>query len=170
MKGMTRRECEITDLAEIRGILDRCSFLHLGLVDGDEPYVVLMNYGYTMTEDGTLTLYLHGAKQGRKLDVMRANPKVFFEMECDLVPFAGDVACRYGLAYRSLMGRGRAVLVDDPQEKMAALVHLMKTQTGEDGFTFDEKLASIVSVIRIDVTDYTAKQRPIPDSHVTVKN
>ena len=168
MNGMTRRERQVFDINEIIKILDKSKVLHLGLVDGDEPYVVPMNYGYTM-ENEKLTLWLHGATQGRKLDVMRANPKVFFEMECDLVPFAGDVACRYGLAYRSLMGRGRAVLVDDPQEKMAALVYLMKTQTGEDSFTFDEKLASIVSVIRIDVTDYTAKHRPIPDSHVTVK-
>ena len=144
----------------------------LDLQKGGKGTLTLSSESYSLThtlEDGTLTLYLHGAKQGRKLDVMRANPKVFFEMECDLVPFAGDVACRYGLAYRSLMGRGRAVLVDDPQEKVAALVHLMKTQTGEDGFVFDEKLASIVSVIRIDVTDYTAKHRPIPDSHVTAK-
>lgn len=161
MNGMTRRELEITDRAEIIDILDRCSILHLGLVDGDEPYVVPMNYGYTMDEDGKLAFYLHGATQGRKLDLMRKNPKVFLEMECDITPFEGDVACRYGTAYKSLMARGTAVLLEDPQEKMEGLSLFMKTQTGKD-FEFNEKLVKVVSVIRIDVTEYTAKRRPMP--------
>lgn len=161
MKGMTRREQEITNKAEIRAILDACKVVHLGLVDGDEPYVVPMNYGYTMDEDGKLALYLHGATQGRKLDLMRANPKVFFEMECDIVPFEGDVACRYGTTYKSIMGRGKAVILDDPAEKMEALSILMKTQTEKD-FTFNEALVRVVSVIRIDALEYTAKHRPMP--------
>ena len=163
MKGMTRRELEITDRNEIRDILDKCSYLHLGLCDGDEPYVVPMNYGYEMDGEGHLTFYLHGAVWGRKLDIIRRNPKVFAEMECDTQPFEGDVACRYGLSYRSLMARGTAVIVEDPEEKMRALSILMKTQTGGD-FTFTEKLVRVVAVIRLDITDYTAKYRPIPKS------
>ncbi len=161
MNGMTRREREITDREEIVDILNRCSIVHVGLVDGDEPYVVPMNYGYTMDEDGRLTLYLHGATQGRKLDLMRKNPKVFVEMECDIQPFEGDVACRYGTAYKSLMGRGKAVILEDPEEKMAGLTLFMKTQTGKD-FEFNERLVKVVSVIRIDVEEYTAKGRPMP--------
>ena len=90
MKGMTRRELEITDRNEIIEILDKCSYLHLGLCDGDEPYVVPMNYGYTMDENGKLNFYLHGAVWGKKLDIMRKNPKIFAEMECDVEPFEGD--------------------------------------------------------------------------------
>lgn len=161
MNGMTRRERQITDRDQILGILDRCLVVHVGLVDGDEPYVVPMNYGYTMDENGTLTLYLHGATQGRKLDIMRKNPKVFVEMECDVVPFVGDVACKYGTSYKSLMGRGCAVILEDPQEKMCALSRIMKTQTGGD-FEFNERLVSVVSLIRIDVAEYTAKYRPAP--------
>ncbi|MBE6598652.1 MAG: pyridoxamine 5'-phosphate oxidase family protein [Ruminococcaceae bacterium] len=159
---MTRRELEITDRREIRDILDRCGVVHIGMVDGGEPYVVPMNYGYTMDDDGRLSLFIHGATQGRKIDVMRANPRVFVEMECDLEPFSGDVACRYGLAYRSLMGRGKAVFVDDPVEKAAALNHLMRTQMGKGDFEFTEKLVKVVAVIRIDVEEYTAKRRPVP--------
>lgn len=162
MQGMTRRERQVTDIDEIREILDKSQVVHLGLVDGDEPYVVPMNYGYTMDEDGKLCLYLHGATQGRKLDVMRKNLKVFFSMECDVEPFSGDVACRYGMAYRSLMGRGTAVFLEEPQDKIQAMIQLMKTQTGGD-FTFDEKLVKVVSVIRIDVAEYTAKKRVKPE-------
>ena len=94
-QGITRREREVTDPAQILDILNRSKIVHIAMVDGDEPYMVPMNYGFTM-EEGKLTLYLHGAKKGRKLDVMRANPKVFFSMECDVQPFPGDIACRYG--------------------------------------------------------------------------
>ena len=157
---MTRRELEITDQKEIQKILDQSKVLHLGLVDDGMPYIVPMNYGYTM-EDGRLTIYLHGATTGYKLDVIRSNPTCCFEMECGVQPFEGEVACQYGTAYQSLMGRGTAVLIDDVQEKQDAMTILMKTQTGKD-FTFHEKLVSIVSVIRIDVTEYTAKKRPLP--------
>ncbi len=160
MNGLTRREKLITDIDTVIEILEKSKVLHLGLVDGDEPYVVPMNYGYTM-DDGKLTLWLHGATQGRKYDVIRKNPKVFFEMECDLQPFEGDVACKYGISYSSLMGRGKAVIVEDSQEKQDALTFLMKTQTGMD-FEFNDKLASVVGIIRIDVIDYTAKHRPLP--------
>ena len=160
-QGITRREREVTDPAQILDILTRARIVHIAMVDGDEPYMVPMNYGFTM-EDGKLTLYLHGAKKGRKLDVMRANPKVFFSMECDVQPFPGDIACRYGTSYSCVMGGGIAHILEEPAEKQAALTRFMKTQTGLD-FDFDEKMASIVSVIRIDVEYYTAKCRPFPE-------
>lgn len=159
-RGITRREREVTDLNEIIKILDKCMIVHLGLVDGDEPYVVPLNYGYTM-EDGKLTLYMHGAKTGYKLDLMRVNPKVFFEMDCDVIPFEGKSACQYGTSYASVMGRGLAEIVEDVEEKKKALSILMKTQTGKD-FEFTDKLVSVVSVFKVNVLDYSAKKRLAP--------
>ena len=161
MQGMTKRELQITDLQQIRAILDTAKVLRLGLAVNNEPYVVPMNYGYTM-EEGRLTLYLHSAVRGKKLDMLRANPNVFFELDCDLKPFDGVKPCQYGLSYSSIMGRGEAVLVEDAEEKMKAMTVLMKTQTGRD-FSFNEELVSIVAVVRIDVAEYTAKHRPIPE-------
>lgn len=157
---MTRREFEVTDLTQIRHILDESKVLHLGLVDDGMPYIVPMNYGYRL-EAGKLTLYLHSAAKGYKLDVIAKNPVCCFEMECGLEPFEGKIACQYGVSYYSLMGRGTACIVQDADEKMEAMSILMKTQTGKD-FEFNERLVSIVSVIRIDVSDYTAKHRPSP--------
>lgn len=159
-QGITRREREITDPVQILDILNKAKIVHLGLVDGDEPYVVPMNYGFTM-EDGKLILYLHGAKWGRKLDVMRANPKVFFSIECDVQAFDGTIACHYGTSYSSIMGRGTAEILEDVDAKKEGLSIFMKSQTGQD-FTFDDKMVSIVSVIKIDVAEYTAKHRPVP--------
>ena len=161
MQGMTKRELQITDAVQIRNILDTAKVLHLGLAVDNEPYVVPMNYGYTM-ENGKLVLYLHSAQKGKKLDMMRANPKVFFEMDCDWVPFEGEKPCQYGLGYSSIMGCGTAQIVEDVEEKIKAMSALMKTQTGKD-FSFNERLVSIVAVTRIDVVEYTAKHRPIPE-------
>ena len=162
MKGMTKREQQVTDPAQIAHILDTGKVLHLGLAVDNEPYVVPMNYGYTL-EEGRLVLYLHSALQGKKLDMIRANSKVFFEIDCDLMPFEGRVPCQYGLVYSSIMGRGEAVLVEDVEEKKRAMSLLMKTQTGKD-FSFEDRLVSIVAVIRIDAAEYTAKHRPLPEA------
>ena len=162
MQGMTKRERQITDPEQILHILDTGKVLHLGLAMDNEPYVVPMNYGYTIEND-KLTLYLHSALQGKKLDMIRANPKVFFAIDCDRAPFEGKVPCQYGLVYSSIMGRGTARIVEDAEEKMQAMTLLMKTQTGKD-FTFNERLVSIVAVIRIDVAEYTAKHRPLPEA------
>jgi nitroimidazol reductase NimA-like FMN-containing flavoprotein (pyridoxamine 5'-phosphate oxidase superfamily) len=161
MHGMTKREFQITDEAKIREILDTAKVLHLGLAVDNEPYVVPMNYGYCL-EEGRLTLYLHSAVRGKKLDMIRANSRVFFELDCDRMPFEGKVPCQYGLVYSSVMGRGTASIVEDVEEKKQAMSLLMKTQTGKD-FSFEDRLVSIVSVIRIDVTEYTAKHRPLPE-------
>ena len=161
MQGMTKRELQITDEGKIRAILDAAKVVHVGMCVDNEPYVVPMNYGYTM-EEGRLTIYLHSAQQGKKLDMIRANSRVFFEMDCDRVPFEGEKPCQYGLSYSSVMGRGTATIVEDVEEKKKAMRFLMKTQTEKD-FTFDDRLVSIVAVIRIDAEEYTAKHRPIPE-------
>ena len=162
MQGLTKRECLVTDPEQIRHILDSGKVLHLGLSVNDEPYVVPMNYGYTM-EDGKLVIYLHSAVKGKKLEMVRTNPRVCFNIDCDRMPFEGRVPCQYGMVYSSILGRGTAALVEDPKDKMEAMSILMKTQTGKD-FTFNERLVSIVTVIRIDVTEYTAKHRPLPEA------
>lgn len=157
---MTRREFEITEQEQILAILDAAKVLHLGLSDDGQPYVVPMNYGY-LCENGTLTLYLHGATAGYKYEVMKKNPKISFSMESDVVLFSGDVACQYGMSYSCLMGRGTAVIVEDAEEKKKGMSVLMKTQTGKE-FAFNDRLVSAVHVIRVDVAEFSAKHRPIP--------
>ena len=162
MQGMTKRERQVTDPEQIRHILDTARVLHLGLAVNNEPYVVPLNYGYIM-ENGKLVLYLHSAQRGKKLDMLRANPNVFFEMDCDRVPFESKLPCQYGMVYSSIMGRGVAHIVEDVEEKKRAMTILMKTQTGKD-FEFVDRLVSMVAVVRVDVSEYTAKHRPLPEN------
>ena len=162
MHGMTKRELQITDEGHIRHILDTAKVLHLGLAVDNEPYVVPLNYGYVMEED-KLVIYLHSAQRGKKLDMLRANPNVFFEMDCDRMPFESKLPCQYGMVYSSIMGRGVATIVEDVEEKKQAMTILMKTQTGKD-FEFNDRLVSMVAVVRVDVSEYTAKHRPLPET------
>ena len=157
---MTRREKQITDEKEIKEILDTAKIIHVAMSEDNVPYLVPMNYGYVM-RDGRISFYLHGAPKGKKLDILRANPRVFVSVECDTEMFEGDIACRYGMSYRSLLGGGVAHFVEDPEEKKTALSALMKAQTGGD-FEFTDRMAAIVCVIRIDLDEYTAKYRPAP--------
>ena len=157
---MRRKDREITDETAIRAILDKAQVLHLAMIDGDRPYVVPLHYGYTL-ENGVLTLYLHSAKEGRKLDVLQKNGRVAFVLETDLAPISGgDIPCKYGAAYASVMGEGRATTLTDPVEKTDALTMLMKTQTGRN-FYITEAMTDTVAVLRIDVEAFTAKARQI---------
>ena len=157
---MRRKDRQITDETAIRAILDKAQVLHLAMIDGDRPYVVPLNYGYTL-ENGALTLYLHSAREGRKLDVLRQNDRVAFVLETNVSQVSGgDIPCKYGEAYASVMGEGTAVLLDDPVQKIEALQILMKTQTGRE-FAFTPAMAESVAVIRVNVDSFTAKARPM---------
>lgn len=157
---MRRKDRQITEIEAIRAILDKAQVLHLAMIDGDRPYVVPLHYGYTL-EKGVLTLYLHSAKEGRKLDVLQKNARVAFELETDVSPISGgDLPCKYGAAYASVMGEGRATILTDPVEKTDALTMLMKTQTGRN-FYITEAMTDTVAVLRIDVEAFTAKARQI---------
>ena len=158
---MRRKDREVTDINEILQFINTAKVLHLGLYDGAYPYIVPLNFGYTY-EDGVLTFYMHGAKEGRKLDLMRQSPQVFIELECNIVPVeAGDVACNYGTAYASVMGPGTVSFVEEPAEKIKALNILMKHQTGRE-FTFTEPMAASVAVFKVTLDSFTAKSRPVP--------
>lgn len=158
---MRRRNRELTDLTEIRRILDECKVVRLGFNDDGEVYILPLNYGYTF-EDGKLSFYFHGATEGRKLDILARNNNVGFELDCDhaLKPAAGP--CGYGYYYSSIVGTGTVTILNQPAEKAAALNILMEHQAGKP-VPVPEKAASLVSVFRLDVSEFAAKQH-LPSS------
>ena len=154
---MRRTDREITDLNEIRAILESARVLHLGLNAEEEPYVVPMHYGFLL-EDGKLRFYTHCSKEGRKLALLRRDARVFVEIDTDEALLPGKVPCAWGAAYACVMARGRAAVVEDAEEKRRALALLMKMQAGED-FDITPAMAGAVTVLRIDVEEYSAKAR-----------
>ncbi|UTC43711.1 pyridoxamine 5'-phosphate oxidase family protein [Treponema sp. OMZ 857] len=155
---MRRSDREVTDCQQIYAIIEKAKVVHIGMIDNDHPYVVPMQYGFIFT-DGRLTLYVHCAKEGRKLDILKKNPCVFIELETDVaIVSGGDIPCKYGSEYASIMGDGTAVIVEDVAEKISGLRLMMKTQSGRD-FEITEQMAASVTVLRIDVPYVTAKSR-----------
>lgn len=162
---MRRREREITDPAKIEEIINDSLYLHLGLVDDGVPYIVPMNHGFVKDKnDGHYILYLHSAHEGRKIDIIKKNPTCCFTIERNIAPFEGRLACQYGMTYECIMGFGEIHFVDDSEEKMQALNAIMETQTKKTDFQFDERMVSIVTVMRLDVKEISAKKRPLPGS------
>ena len=165
---MRRADRELTDVADIKRIVAEAKVLHLGLVDDGRPYVVPLHYGFDLTDDA-LTFYMHGAREGRKLDVIRANPTAFVELDCDVEQVSGgDVPCRYGSLYASVMGEGEACVLEDADEKVRGIELLMQNQAGRDfenqtgrDFAVTPQMAAAVSVIRVRVPmgAVTAKSR-----------
>lgn len=156
---MRRKDREVTDIRQIESIIEKAKVVHIGMIDDGVPYVVPMQYGYVFT-DRVLTLYLHSAQEGRKIDCIKKNPNVFIELETDITLISGgDIPCKYSSAYASVMGDGTAEIIEDPKEKVFGLELIMKTQTGK-AFTVSERMAAAVSVIKISVPRVTAKSRP----------
>lgn len=154
---MRRKDREITAIDEIERIISSARYLHLGMIDGEFPYIVPLHYVYRM-DGGKLTFYVHCANEGHKLDCIKQNAHVFVEIDNGESLTLSEIPCKCGAIYESVMCCGKAVIVDNAREKCQALELFMKFQTGRS-FVIDEKMAAAVTVIRIDVESYTAKAR-----------
>lgn len=157
---MRRKDREVKDGRRIREVLEACKICRLGMTDEKgRVYIVPMNYGYSF-EEGRLVLYFHGAREGKKLELLKANPAVGIEMDCGHELMEGSQACQYSYRYSSIIGNGRAWIVAEPEDKLKALAAVMKHQTGKEFAEFETNpgLEKAVTVIRVDVEDYSCKQ------------
>lgn len=155
---MRRKDRQVTDLSETIEIFNKCDVCRLGMVDNGMPYIVPINFGFEFT-GAALTLYLHSAKEGKKIDILRQNPFVSFEMDCGHELIAGTQACNYGYKYESVIGNGNAVFVEDYSEKIHALKKIMAKYTGNDDFNFSPDKTNLVTIIKVRADEYTAKRR-----------
>ncbi|HSQ93766.1 MAG TPA: pyridoxamine 5'-phosphate oxidase family protein [Methanoregula sp.] len=149
---MRREDRMITDRTAIEAILNEATVCRIGLADGGEPYVVPVCFGY---EDGAL--YLHSAPDGKKIALLEKNPSCCFEVDiCDQV-IRGDCPCSWGMRYRSVIGYGRAAILNDPAEKRHGLNCIMRHYHGGTHEFSDRDIRS-VAVIRIAIGSMTGKK------------
>ena len=149
---MRRQEKEIRDEAEIQEILEKGLVCRLGLYDGHYPYVVPMNYGYRDNR-----IYFHCAGSGRKIDILKKNDRVCIEVDVDSRVVQGQQPCRWTMKYRSVIGFGRARIIDDEREKKAGLDVIMAHYGGSGG-EYDEKPLRLTTVIEVILERMTGKQ------------
>lgn len=156
---MRRQDRMVTNIDEIKDILNSTRIIHLGMIDGDYPYVVPLHFGYEFIDD-VLHIFVHGYHEGKKFSLMQANPHVFIEIDGDdeALVSGGDIPCKYSSVYSSVMGRGEATYLERVDEKAHGLQVLMKHQTGRE-FPFTDAMVNSVGVVQIKVVDYTAKRR-----------
>lgn len=154
---MRRKDREVTDHAKIMNIMNKCKVINLAMCDGDTPYIVPLNFGYRYHEDTGFALYFHCANSGKKLDILRKNPKICFEMDCGHALVQGNIACEYSFDFESIIGIGTAVFAESQQEKEEGLNAIMVQQTGKTGFAYAQRHLAAVTICRIDVTEITGK-------------
>lgn len=149
---MRRKEKEITSLKEIEGIIKRAKVCRIGLVDGDEPYIVPVCFGY----EGN-ALYFHSAPEGRKIDLIRKNRRVCFEIDIDVEIVSGEKPCRWAAKYRSVMGTGKAIILEKDEDKVQGLSAIMRHYSPDiSGLEF-EKLDA-VAVVKVEIDCIAGKK------------
>lgn len=149
---MRRKDREITDLATMESIIHDSIICRVAMCKDNQPYVVPFNFGY---EDSTV--YVHGAREGQKFEYLEANNCVCVEFEAGVSLLKDEVACKWSMAYRSVIGYGSAYLVDDIGSKRKACDLIMSHYSGQPHQYTDEQLDSII-VIRIELDRMTGKR------------
>jgi nitroimidazol reductase NimA-like FMN-containing flavoprotein (pyridoxamine 5'-phosphate oxidase superfamily) len=151
---MRQKEKEITNIPEIEAIIQKAEVCRLGLAVDNTPYIVPVFFGYENN-----CLYIHCAKEGRKLDMIRQNNTVCFEMEVDTKITRRDkTACQWSSAYRSVIGYGKAFILENPEEKKQALDVIMRHYSGKTSFEYKKKAVEEVAIIKIVVDHMSGKK------------
>ena len=158
---MRRKDREVRDPDGVFDIVKNCRTVHLGMVDGGKPYVVAMNFGWDRDGD-SLILYFHSAQEGRKIDVLRNNPDICFQMDCvnEFIQGTAENPCAYCWRYDSVVGSGRAEFVEDGEEKIHALNRLIQHVGGtEETFQFPPQMLAKTCVFRVRALEVSGKHR-----------
>ena len=152
---MRRKDRAVTSPTEIVEIMSRCEFLHLAIAAQPAPYLLPVNFG--MEPDG-MTLYVHGAMEGTKYDLLAKNDQVGFEMECTSGLVLDEASHSCTMNYESVMGWGTVSEVTDLDGKLHALDCIMRQYHSED-FYYDPAVAGRTRILCLKIQERTGKRR-----------
>ena len=155
---MRRKDRELTDREEITSILSRGNVCHLALIDGTEPYVVALNYGF---DAGIFppVMYFHCAREGKKIDCIRANPSGCLVIDVGHELETGEHGCDWGMKYESVVARGHLEFGESIDEKKKGLDLLMHHYSGREGFSYDPRVFDMTVVLKMKVSSITGKRK-----------
>jgi nitroimidazol reductase NimA-like FMN-containing flavoprotein (pyridoxamine 5'-phosphate oxidase superfamily) len=149
---MRKKEKEIKAHEAIESIIQKSLVCRLALSEGNRPYIIPLCFGY---QDHTL--YFHCAREGRKIDILRKNPRVCFEFDIDHELVTDEQACKFDMKYRSVIGFGKASLVEDPESKRRALDAIMSHYTGKI-FTYPDDLVAKTGILKVEIENLSGKK------------
>lgn len=158
---MRRKDREVLSKEWMEEVIQEALYMELAMSDDGEPYVIPLNYGYS---DGRF--YVHGAMAGRKVDALRKNPRVAFNVlsGVQIVPRPrkpGKLWC----VYRSVCGTGTVRFLTDLEEKRRAVAVLKDhySDGNVDYMSRDEAMKKVVNVFVVDVEEMTGKTKGYPN-------
>lgn len=171
-----RRDKEVTDLAAVLDVLARGEVARLAMVDVDGgPYVVPVSYAVLPPGDGLspgadardgepgepLRIVVHGAREGRKIEALRKDPRVCVEVTVDVAMVSAPRACDVTVRYRSVIAFGRAELLEDRAARARALAAIAE-RYAPGAPPIDEGEARKVAILEIRIDEATCKVSPPP--------
>jgi len=153
---MRRKEREITGIDEIEAIILRCAVCRIALADNNIPYIVAMNFGYSGGDEKKLLF--HSADSGKKIDMIRKNNFVCFEMDTDHQLNQGMEACDFNMKYSSVIGWGNISIVKDEEEKREGLNSIMKHYTNQVPSGYRKEAFDRTTVLKLVISTMTGKK------------
>jgi hypothetical protein len=118
---LRRSERELTEPAELDSVLREAQVLYLAFHDEPAPYVVPVCFGH---DNGVL--YVHSAREGTKLDLLRADPLVGFCASTDMEVVSAGSPCAFSCRARSVAGTATARVVEEEPERLRGLDAIMR--------------------------------------------
>lgn len=152
---MRRKDREITDRTEMEAIIKATNLLHMALVDGDMPFLVPVFYAF----DGT-SLYFHSAQSGSKIEILKRNSNVCFEISIDNGFIESYEPCDFEAKHRTVIGTGKAFFVEDEADKIKAL-DLIVAHFTDRKFEYPKTNLDRTAVIRIEITSLKGKKHGV---------
>lgn len=160
MREMRLHKREVTDIKELRKILQECQVMRLGTMDEEGMMVVPVNFGFELDEETRkLRLFFHSAREGRKADAFARNPIVAVEMDCRHGLIKGDYSCAYSYSFASIMGTGTLKKAAAAEEKIYGLTRILDHCAPEEKVEFSPEALERTDVYTIEVTHFTGKCR-----------
>lgn len=150
---MRRKDKEITEKNIIEKVINEAEVCRIALSNENAPYIVPMNFGYK--DD---CVYLHSAREGTKLNIMKVNDNICFEVESQVELVKNENLCKWGAKYYSVIGFGKAVIVDDINEKRKALNIIMEKYTGKASHEYSEESINKIVVIKVALHSLSGKK------------
>jgi len=153
---MRKSEREITDFNDIVDVLRRCDTVRIGIFGEEYPYVVPLSFGYEAADE-KIILYVHGAQEGLKHDLIAFNNKIC--AEADICHQFADIGRSVTTEYESVIGFGTAEKVFG--DEAAKGIDLLLSHCGFDGYQYDKGALNILTVYKITLDSVTGKRRTV---------
>lgn len=154
---MTGIEKEITDIDKIEDVLRSARVCRVALFDGEYPYIIPMCFGYDLT-GGKLEIYFRCDEKGKKMELLRANPKAAFEIDKLHEIVKTDAACGFAANYHSITGTGTIESITGI-EKITGLNLLMKKYFGGTPESkFPEQQLNSFAILKFTAGEFCCKE------------